>query len=41
MLSGKLAASILGSSLTGGGVIKKVKEQLEQVKIFNATPFFD
>ena len=46
MLSGKLAASLLGSVLTGRGIIRagvkvqleEVKTKLEQMKIFNADP---
>ena len=46
MLLGTLAASMLGSELTGRGVITKerleqVMVQLEQVKIFNTAPSFN
>ena len=39
MLLGTLGASLLGNLLTGKGRIRQVTEQLEQVKIFNATQF--
>ena len=41
MLLGTLAASMLGSALTGRGVIRAGEAQLEQVKIFNASPSFN
>ena len=39
MLLGTLGASLLGNLLTGKGRIRQGREQLEQVKIFNATQF--
>ena len=39
MLLGTLGASLLGNLLTGKGRIRQGTEQLEQVKIFNATQF--
>ena len=41
MLLGTLGASLLGNLLKGKGTIRAGKEQLEQVKIFNATPSFN
>ena len=41
MLLGTLAASLLGSALTGGGLIKTGKKQLKQIRIFNATSYFN
>ena len=41
MLLGKLAASILGNTLSGRWVMRAGETQLEQVKIFNATPSFN
>ena len=41
MLLGTLGASLLGNLLTGKGTMEQVKEQLEQVKIFNAAPSFN
>ena len=41
MLLGTLAASMLGSALTGRGVIRAGEAQLEQVKMFNAAPSFN
>ena len=41
MLLGTLGASLLGNLLTGKGTMGQAKEQLEQVKIFNATPSFN
>ena len=41
MLLGALAASLLGSALTGKGVIRAVKAQLEQAKIFNDASSFN
>ena len=39
MLLGTLGASLLGNLLTGKGRIRQGTEQLEQMKIFNATQF--
>ena len=41
ILLGTLGASLLGNLLTGKGTMGQAKEQLEQVKIFNATPSFN
>ena len=41
MLLGKLAASILGYTLSGRWLMRAGETQLEQVKIFNATPSFN
>ena len=41
MLLGTLGASLLESFLTGKDTVDEAKEQLEQVKNFNATPSFN
>ena len=41
LLLGTLAANALGNMLTGQGTIRRVKEQLELVKIFNVTSSFE
>ena len=41
MLLGTLAASFLGSRLTGKGIIEQVKAQLEPVRIFDAISSFN
>ena len=41
MSLGTLAASILGNALAGKRLIRQVKAQLEQVKIFNAARSFN
>ena len=41
MLLGTLGASLLESLLTGKGTVDEAKEQLQQVKNFNATPSFN
>ena len=41
MLLGLLASSLLGSALTGRGVIRTSKGKLKLVKIFNAASSFD
>ena len=41
MLLGTLPATILGNALPGKGLIRQVKAQLEQVKIFNASRSFN
>ena len=41
MFLGTLGASLLGNLLTGNGIIRADKKQLEQVKIFNTTPSFN
>ena len=39
MLLGTLGPSLLGNILKGNGTIEWAKEQLEQVRIFNDTPY--
>ena len=41
MLLGAIGASLLGNLLTGNGTIRKVKVQLESVRIFNSTSSFN
>ena len=41
MLLGTLVASLLGSALTGQWVTRANKEQIEQVKLFNAISSFN
>ena len=41
MLLETLGASLLGNLLKGKRAIELAKKKLEQVKIFNAAPFFN